>query len=299
MNKQTMKKFEERFSPLRERIDHLERLSEVRGVEAVACYSKEEDDLLRQIHALAILAAQAGEAFSRTFGKRLESLLERLKLLPSIPRIESIKLAQTILALQPLILVTDDTIDEERQKAVLTRIFLMEPTKVSCFDYQFPTLLYDNTELSSIDEVGSAEKTEPLSASLDEAWAKLQKVVHGRYVVAFDAPLVQLQLAVIAQQNGLPVPILVGHSLLDLLLKYARVKEVIGEESNKDTFLLSDSQLYSVLALEDVAPFVSDSIPAEQRAHHLLQALEAMADGTFPMQEPLPVSSLLPLAVSM
>ncbi len=74
---------------------------------------------------------------------------------------------------------------------------------------------------------------------------------------------------------------------------------MVEEESDEDTLLPSDSQLYSVLAQEDVAPFVDASIPAEQRAHHLLQALEAMADGTFSLQEPLPVSSLLSPVVSM
>jgi hypothetical protein len=299
MNTQTMKKFEERLSPLRERLDHLERLTEVKGVDAVARYSAEEDELLRQIHALATLALQAGEAFSRTFRKRLKSLVGRLLSLPSVPRIESIKLAQAILALHPLILVTDEITDEEQQQPTLTRIFLMEPTKVPCLDYQFPALLYDNAELS-MDEVRVLEATKPVPESLGEAWTKLQKVLHGRYVISFDVRLVQLQLAVTAQRNGLPVPMLVGHSLLDLLLKYARVKEAVEEEeSDEDVPLPPDSQLYDVLAQEDIEPFVDDSIPAEQRAYHLLQALEAMADGTLSLQEPLPVSSLLSPAVSM
>lgn len=248
---------------------------------------------MRQLSALMMLATQAGSVFSRTVQKKLQSLIARLALLPSAPRIEVIQLMQGILALNPLILVTDDTVNEE-QRPELTRIFLMELTEVPCFDYQFSSSSHEKAGLLAADGSATIGDQPPL-ASLEQEWAHFQTLLHGRYVIAFHLPLVQIQLAVTAKEHGLPIPMVIGHSLLDLLLKYARVKEPIDEELEQDALPFSDTHLCNVLAKEDVEPFTDlTSATSNQRALHLLHALQAMANGTFSLQEPLPASSMVP-----
>ena len=294
MNEQFVQKLEERLLPLIKRIEHLEQASPVTGADKIAERSAEEDDITRQITALMKLAMQAGSVFSRTVQKKLQSLAARLALLPSAPRIEVIQLAQSILALNPIILITDDTVNEE-QHPQLTRIFLMEPTKAPCFDYQFPTPSYKGGMSLGMDGGIANIGDYPHLASLEQEWTHLQNMLHGRYVVAFNLPLAQVQLAVTAQEYGLFVPMLIGHSLLDLLLKYGRVKEPIGEGLDQDILPFSDLQLCDVLAKEDVEPFTDlASVPADQRALHMLHALQAIANATFSLQEPLPISSIMP-----
>lgn len=293
MKGQIAQAFEERLAPLTKRIENLEQRHFVEGVEAIVERSAEEDEIMRQLHSLMKLANQAGRVFYCTVQKKLQSLEARLALLPSAPRIEVIQLTQSILALNPIVLVTDDIVNKG-QRPALTRIFLMEQTKVPCFDYQFPSSLYEDIESLAIDGGTASIDAHPLLASLKQEWTHLQNMLQGRYVVSFHLPLTQVQLAVTASDYGLPTPVLVGHSLLDLLLKYTRVKESIDEDLDEAAASFPDSQLYSLLAKEDVAPFVDPaSGSADQRAIHLLHALQAIADGTLSLQEPLPISALM------
>jgi hypothetical protein len=293
MNEQIAQKLEERLLPLIKRIEQLEQNPPI-GTDKIVKRSAEEDDITRQLDALMKLAAQAGSAFSRTVQKKLQSLAVRLAFLPSAPRIEVIQLAQNILALKPVILVTDDTVNE-RHQPVLTRIVLMEPTKVLRIDYSFPSPLYEDVAPPVVEEgIANTEKSS-LLVSLKQEWIHLQKALQGRFVVTFHLPLAQAQLMGTAQRYGLPVPMLVGHSLLDLLLKYGRVKEPAVDELNQEASSLSDLQLCMVLAKEDVEPFTDlSSVPADQRALQMVQALQAIADATFSLQEPLPISSIKP-----
>jgi|GEM_PF-5145138 hypothetical protein len=298
MNNQFHVKIEQQLLPTIKRIESLEQASSVIGTDNIAAYCSEEDDIIRKLDALATLAMQAGSVFSRNVRKKLQGLATRMELLPSIPRIEVVRFAQNILAHNPIMLVTDEVFHQKRQRPELTRIFLMKPAEKFCFDYQFPSFPDGNEGNLAPGEAVNVEEANPLPPSLEKAWTEFQSVVHGRYVVAYDLPFAQVQLAVTAQRYGLPVPMLVGHSLLDLLLKYARVKEPIGEELDEHAPPFTDAQLCRVLAEEDIAPFV-DSLraPADQRALHLLHALQAIANGTFSLQEPLPVSSLMQLEV--
>jgi hypothetical protein len=290
-------KLEERLAPLTKRIETLEKHHSLKGVDAITWQSAEEDDIIRQLDALATLAMQAGSVFSRNVGKKLQCLATRMQFLPSVPRIEVVRFAQNILAQNPVMLVTDDAFHEKRQRPELTHIFLMKPAGTLCFDYQFPSFPDQIKGDLAPGEVVNVDEADPLSPSLEKAWTELQSAVHGRYVVAYELPFAQVQLAVTAQRYGLPVPMLVGHSLLDLLLKYARVKEPIGEELDEHAPPFSDAQLSRVLAEEDVASFVDSlRVPADQRALYMLQALQAIANGTFTLQEPLPVSSLMQFA---
>jgi hypothetical protein len=289
------KKLEERLTPLKERIEKLEQCLALEGINAIAERSAEEDDIMRQINALMKLATQAGSVFSRNVQKKLQGLVARLSLLPSVPRIESVKLAQNILALNPVMLVTDDTIDETHQRPELTRIFLMEPTGTACFDYQFPSFSDENEGLLPTNETVDVDESNLVHASLEKALNDLQNVLLGHYVIAFDLSFVQIQLAVTAQRYGLPVPMLIGHSLLDLLLKYTRVKDPIDEGLDQNTLVFTDTQLCDVLAKEDIEPFTDLALaPADQRALHMLHALQAIANATFSLQEPLPISSIMP-----
>ena len=295
MKAQIAQAFEERLAPLTKRIENLEQWYSVKGVDAIIERSAEEDDITRQLHALMNLAAQAGNVFSRTVQKKLQSLETRLALLPSAPRIEVIQLAQSILALNPVILVTDDIVSKQ-QRPVLTRIFLMDPSQPLCFDYQFPSSLYEDAGLLTTHGETASSDAHLLLASLKQEWTRLQNAIQGRYVIAFDLPLLQIQFAITARMYGLPTPVVIGHSLLDLLLKYARVKELIDGNGDENTPPFSDAELCNVFAKEDVTPlFHPDSGPADQRAVRLLHALQAMANGTLSLQEPLPLSTLLQL----
>ncbi len=297
MNNQVTHTLEERLLPLVKRIEQLEQRPITQGIEAIAERCAEEDEILRQMEALATLAAQAGDTFSHNVRKKVQGLVMRMQFLPTVPRIEVVRLAQQVLTLNPLVLVTDDTVNEERQQPELTRIFLMEPTKRSCFDYPFPASSHKSEGPVVVEERGEADDTLMLAASLEQAWEELQRKLSGRFVVAFDVPLAHLQLAVTARRYGLPIPMLVGHSLLDLLLKYTRVKDIVDEGNDEEIRLASDQELCRILAEDDVRPFVDASIaPADQRAEQLLQALQAIAEGTFSLQEPRPVEFLSPFS---
>jgi hypothetical protein len=293
MNERIAQKLEERLLPLIKRIEHLEQTPPI-GTDKIVERSAEEDDITRQLDAFMKLAMQAGNAFSRTIQKKLQGLVVRLSLLPSAPRIEVIQLAQNILALKPVILMMDDTVNEGYQP-VLTRIVLMEPTKVLHVDYSFPSSFYEDVDPPVVEKEAANTEEHPLLISLQQEWIHLQKVLQGRFVVAFHLPLAQAQLMGTAQRYGLPVPMLVGHSLLDLLLKYGRVKEPAIDELNQEVLPLSDLQLCTVLAKEDVGPFIDlSSVPADQRALQMVQALQAIATATLSLQEPLPFSSITP-----
>jgi hypothetical protein len=293
MKGQIAQAFEKRLAPLTKRIENLEQRHSIEGVADIAWQCAEEDDIRRQLHALGTLAMQAGSSFSRTVQKKLQSLEIRLTLIPFVPRIEVILFAQTILALKPVILVTDDTFNKEKRQLELTRIFLMELTETPCFDYQFPSFSHENDGPPTMDKGTDANVADPFHATLKNVWTDFHNKLHGRYVVAFDLPFVQIQLAVTAQRSGLSVPLPVGHSLLDLLLMYARIKEPTGKDLDPDDLPFSDAQLCGLLAKEDVAPFVDLSLgSADQRALHLLHALQAMTKGALSLQEPLSISTL-------
>ncbi len=273
--------------PLVKRIEILEQASSVTGIDKIAEYCAEEDDIIRQLDALAALAIQAGDAFSGKIKKKLQSLFLRLKFLPQVPRIEVVRLAQNVLAQKPLVLVTDDIVNEETGRPEVTRIHLMEPTEVPRFEYHFAPCWHGNVHVLELKTTGKATNTTTPPTSLEVAWSELQSSIDGRYIVAFDLLLAQIQFDVTARTHGLAVPMLVGHSLLDLLLLYVGVKEPISYEIDGPRLSLTDAQLCDLMAREDVAPFYDSSLaPADQRARHLLHALQKMADGTLSLNGP-------------
>ncbi len=287
MNDQLIHKLEERLLPLIKRIEQLEQGHTILGINAIEQNSAEIDDIASQLDALAALAMQAGDAFSRKVEKKLWSLSLRLKLLPQVPRIEVIRLAQSVLAQKPLVLVTDDIVNEESDRPELTRIFMMESTEAPRFDYQFVPSWHGNVRILELNTTEQAMDTTAPPTSLEVAWSEFQSTVYGRFVIAFDLPLVQIQLDVTARVHGLSVPMLVGHSLLDLLLFYVGVKEPISYGINGPRLSLTDAELCDLMERDDMVPFYDSTVaPADQRAHHLLQALQKMADGTLSLQEP-------------
>ena len=287
MNDQLLDKLEERLLPLLKRIEQLEEEHTFQGIDAIEHRSAEVDDIASRLDALAALALETGDTFARTVEKRLWVLSRRLKFLPQAPRIEVVRRAQSVLAQNPLILVTDDILDKETNRPELTCIHLIEPTETRRFEYHFAPSRRGKGRLHV---QHAAEKTTDATvppSSLEVAWSDLQSVVFGRYVVAFDLPFAQVQLDVTARRHGLPVPMLVGHSLLDLLLQYAGVKAPISYDFKGFLQSSTDAELCNLMAPEDVMPFYNDSlVPADQRAHHLLHALQKMADGTLSLQEP-------------
>src|SRR5690348_6580018 len=116
MKNRIAQSLEERLAPLTKRIETLEQRFSLEGVDDIAWQNAEEDDIRRQLDALAVLASQAGSNFSRNVQKKLQSLLVRTALLPFIPRIEVIQLVQNMLVQKPLMLVTDDIFHEKRQR---------------------------------------------------------------------------------------------------------------------------------------------------------------------------------------
>ncbi|HYU77069.1 MAG TPA: hypothetical protein VEL31_30740 [Ktedonobacteraceae bacterium] len=295
MNNQLIHKLEERLLPLIKRIEQLEQGHTILGIDAIEQHSAEVDDIASQLDALAALAIQAGDAFSRKVKKKLQSLFLRLKFLPQVPRIEVVRLAQNVLAQKPLVLVTDDIVNEETGRPELTGIVLMELTEVPRFEYHFAPCWHGNVHILELNTIGKATNTTTPPTSLEVAWSELQSSIDGRYIVAFDLLLAQIQFDVTARTHGLAVPMLVGHSLLDLLLLYVGVKEPISYEIGGPRLSLADAQLCDLMAREDVAPFYDSSLaPADQRAQHLLHTLQKMADGTLSLQEPRHVPPMKP-----
>jgi hypothetical protein len=287
MNKQLIHKLEERLLPLIKRIEQLEQGHIIQGVDAIEQHNAEIDDIASELDALAALAMKAGDTFSRKVEKKLWSLSLRLKFLPQVPRIEVVRLAQNVLAQKPLVLVTDDIVNEETDRPELTRIFLMEPTEVPRFDYHLAPSWHRHTRILALNTTGKVTDTTAPATSLEIAWSEFQSAVYGRYVVAFDLPLAQIQLDVTACMHGLPVPLLIGHSLLDLLLLYVGAKEPVSYGFDESSLSLTDAELCDLMEQEDVVPFYDSSLaPADQRALHLLHSLQKMADGTLSLQEP-------------
>jgi hypothetical protein len=63
MNKPLAPAFGRRFTPLTQRVEKLEQCYSIKGSEAIAQYSAEEDDIVRQLGELTSLAKQAGNVF--------------------------------------------------------------------------------------------------------------------------------------------------------------------------------------------------------------------------------------------
>ncbi len=296
MNNQTIRTLEERLLPLIKRIEPLEQSHTIQGSDAIEHHSAEVDAIANELDALAGLALQAGDAVPRQVKKQLQSLFLRVKLLPQVPRIEVVRLAQNVLAQNPLVLATDDTFNEETDRPELTRIVLMEPTDVLRFEYQFAPSWHRHLRILELNTTGEGTTTTTPPTSLEVAWSELQNSIAGRYILAFDLLLAQIQLDVTARAYGLPVPMLIGHSLLDLLLLYVGVKEPIRYGTDGPRLSLSDAQLCDLMEREDVAPFYDSALaPADQRAQHLLHALQKMADGTLSVREPRQSPPMKPL----
>lgn len=292
MVNQIHQQVEKRFQTLVKEVEALEQWQPVTGIDIIEQRCAKEDSVRRQLDELTVLALQAGSAFYRKVEKKCESLRMRMSLLPWFPSIEGVKLARNVSAQHPLILATNNIFHMPMLQPVLKRIFLMEDTGITRFDYQFPIVVSQATGLVAFGEAEEGNQTSPLRELLHSAWAEFLGIVHGRYIVAYDFPNAQLQLVMAAHQYGLSIPILVGHSFTDILLKYARVKDVIGEVQDEEGFPIPDRQLCTLLADEDVTPFHPSFGSADQQAKHLLQALQDMANGTLSLQQPLPMSVL-------
>jgi len=219
--------------------------------------------------------------------KQLLNLFLRLQFLPQVPRIEVVRLAENVLAQKPLVLATDDIVNEETGRPEVTRVFLMEPTEALRFDSHFTPSWHGNMRILELKTTGKGTNTTTPPTSLEVAWSELQNIINGRYIVAFDLLLAQIQFDVTARIHGLPVPMLIGHSLLDLLLLYVGVKEPISYELDGPRLSLTDAQLCDLMEREDVVPFYDSSLaPADQRARHLLHTLQKMAGGTLSLNGP-------------
>lgn len=292
MNAHFTKTFEARLAPLVHRIEQLEQVDGVASINAIEWHSAEIDDIFSQLNTLASLARKAGRVFYRNVEPQLQRLATRLQFLPGIPRIEVVRLAQNVLALNPIILVTDDAINEASKRPVLTRLCLMEPTGEVRFDYQVPDPLHPHPDGMEEVSPGDTLAAQPVPESLKVAWAEFQAMTHGRFVVAFDLFLCQIQLEITAQDYRLPIPMLIGHSVLDLLLQYTKIKAPLSQLGELAS-AVKDATLCDLLAEEDVQPLVDvSSAPADQRALRLLQTLQAAANGTLVLQEPERVSLL-------
>lgn len=300
MKDQLIHKLEERLLPLIKRIEQLEQGSSTQGSDAIQHRSAEFDDIARELDALAALAMQAGDALSRKVKKQLVHLFLRVKFLPPVPRIEVVRLAQNVLAQKPLILATDDLVNEETGRPEVTRIVLIEPTEALRFDSHVAPCWHGNVRMLELSTTGKGTDTTTPPTALEVAWSELHNSITGRYIVAFDLLLAQIQLDVTARIHGLAVPMLIGHSLLDLLLLYVGVKEPIFYGPHGPHLSLTEAQVRDLMEREDVVPCYDRSLaPADQRARRLLQTLQKMADGTLSLNGPgrvPPMGSLDPFA---
>src|SRR6266480_6197789 len=260
MKDQLIHRLEERLLPLIKRIEQWEQGAPTQGSDAIQHRSAEVDDIARELDAFAALAMQAGDALPWKVKKLLVNLFLRLKFLPQVPRIEVVRLAENVLAQKPLMLATDDLVNEETGRPEVTRIVLMEPTEALRFDSHFAPSWHGNMRILELKTTGKGTNTTTPPTSLEVAWSELQNIINGRYIVAFDLLLAQIQFDVTARIHGLPVPMLIGHSLLDLLLLYVGVKEPISYELDGPRLSLTDAQLCDLMEREDVVPFYDSSL---------------------------------------
>jgi hypothetical protein len=191
----------------------------------------------------------------------IRSLEKRLERLPPLPSIETVKLAQTLLAFDNLgFLVLDADgfgVDDD-----LVRILLIDRTELVHFDC---VIAQEHASSQQAMHVPGATPDLQHAPSLVLAWPSFLAALEGRYIVAYNLQFARLQLEKNAGEFDLECPVIVGSCLMKLCLQYF---EAIG---------------YSGLAT--LCEYIGHPLPAYpdqtamDRAIGQLRLLQAMSQG--------------------
>ena len=207
---------------------------------------------------------------------------KRVEQLHYVPDIRCVTRARNILDLHPRIIVTKDIKLDQQELPELKQITVVSADGVVLFDQDF---LPQQVHLESLSE-GTIlleqlpTQIEPVSTA--QVWDELIKTVSGHYVLAYSLSLIQLQLEVMADRFQLPIPILIGGSILDLYSEYFGLNE--GHSSG----IAEENSSIGVEAILDQLgePFIRDTLyTTVQQATRIVHIIQGIANCT--LQAPL------------
>ena len=196
--------------------------------------------------------------------------------LPYVPDVRCITRAKNILDLHPRIIVTKDMRPDEQALPELKQVTVVSTDGIVLFDQDF---LPQQVHLESLSEDSSSSEQPSTrrEVSIAQMWDELIKVVSGHYVLAYELPLIQLQLEATADRFQLPVPVLIGESILDLYYEYLGIPEEYSFGAGKENSLISIDAIFDQLG----EPFVRDtSYTTVEQATRIADILQGIANCT-------------------
>ena len=202
---------------------------------------------------------------------------KRVEQLPYVPDIRCITRAKNILDLHPRIIVTKDIKLDEQELPELKQVTVVNTDGIVLFDQDFLPQqghLEPLLEGTSSPELLST-RIEPVSMAY--VWDELIKTVSGHYVLAYELSLIQLQLEVTADRFQLPIPVLIGDSILNLYSEYFRANEAHAFSGGR-----GDSSMSLEAILDQLGePFIRDtSYTAIEQTTCIAYILQGIANCT-------------------
>ncbi|GCF11809.1 hypothetical protein [Dictyobacter arantiisoli] len=223
--------------------------------------------VLNKLHAFALEMDMYGKV-----APMLYELQQRVERLPYVPDIRDVTRAQNVLALSPSIVVTED-VQPDKQEPELKRVTVVQNDGAILFDQDFLPTGIQKGALPAWDAPTSP--TTP-SLPLPQIWDDLTKAISGKYILAYDFVLIQMQLEVTALRFQLPIPVLIGESILDLYFAYHGTNVLPTIDEPGGAFPIPTA-FYNQLG----APFSRDaSYTPVERAARILHILQGIANCT-------------------
>ncbi len=240
---------------------------------------KQRNEVMTKI--LSLLAKLRSFAFDMEIyeivAPTLYEFQQRVECLPYVPDIRCVTRVRNILDLHPRIIVTKDIKLDEQELPELKQVTVVSTDGIVLFDQDF---LPQQVHLESLSEGTSSPellstRIEPVSMA--HVWDELIKTVSGHYVLAYELSLIQLQLEVTADRFQLPVPVLIGDSILNLYSEYFRANEAHAFSGGR-----GDSSISLEAILDQLGePFVRDtSYTAIEQTTRIAYILQGIANCT-------------------
>jgi hypothetical protein len=151
--------------------------------------------------------------------KEIRSLKQRLRRLPVLPGLKSIRWAQSVLACPNSCILVVDT-DASGSDAAVMHVLILDCTESVLFDALVAPGHIVSRQTMRILGVAAHDFHE--APSLPQIWLSFLATLTGRYIVSYDLNRIRLQLEANAKQYDLEPPTIIGDCLLKQCLHYFR-----------------------------------------------------------------------------
>lgn len=209
-----------------------------------------------------------------TVASVLYELQQRFVVLPYTPPVTCVTRARNVLQLAPCVVATRDWKPDEQALPELQQVTVATMEKKILFDQLF----HPEKEPSFPKPTKTTSLKRSESLPMSKVWSQLIHAISGRYILAYDLALIQLQLKVTAEHLQLPVPILIGESILDLYLEYIGTgrHDLLQPHESEEPVLVQEA----IPELFTVALSQENSITTVKEIEHVTKLLYDMANGT-------------------